>query len=331
MTKSETFIEKSVKKFNNRYDYSLVDYINIKTKIILKCNKHGLIFSYCPKTHLDGISGGCLECIKDHKAVVAKQSTSTLSDFISKAEKVHKNLYEYSKFTYTSAKIKSTVVCKIHGDFEINPNNHLNGKGCNKCSKITGGKSKTNTAASVFILKAKNRHQNIYTYQNFKYIKAKIRSNITCKIHGDFLCSPDNHLRGKGCPACAKTVVKFINLETFKNYCVKNLKGYGILYILNFTDLRTNDQFLKVGVTSNSIEKRYPKYVYKNFSYKIVYTTELPAEIIFKSEQKIHKKFYKYKAEINKDFAGYSECYTLNLPIDEVVNSILPVLNTHQT
>ena len=109
----------------------------------------------------------------------------------------------------------------------------------------------------------------------------------------------------------------------FKSFCNKNLKGDGILYILKFTNLKTNQEFLKIGITSKSIEERYPKYLYKNYKYESLYIIKSDAEFIFKAEQSIHKRFFDFKLKVNKDFQGYSECYNLDLPISEVIDSIL--------
>jgi hypothetical protein len=174
-----------------------------------------------------------------------------------------------------------------------------------------------------FIEQAKEKHNNIYTYNDFIYHKAKIKSYITCSIHGNFLCSPDNHLQGKGCPDCSKVNSKYITLKSFKSFCNKNLKGNGILYILKFINLKTNQEFLKIGITSKSIEQRYSKYLYKNYKYEILYIIKSDSDFIFKSEQLIHKQFSKFKLEIDKEFQGYSECYNLDLPIEKVIDSIL--------
>lgn len=50
------FIEKSIKIHGNKYDYSLVDYIDNKTKIKIICSIHGC-FEQTPGIHLRG-SGG---------------------------------------------------------------------------------------------------------------------------------------------------------------------------------------------------------------------------------------------------------------------------------
>lgn len=53
------FIIIANKKHNFKYDYRLVDYKNIRTKIIIVCNIHG-DFKQVPKNHLNG--QGCPRC-----------------------------------------------------------------------------------------------------------------------------------------------------------------------------------------------------------------------------------------------------------------------------
>lgn len=58
VTKKE-FIERSNKVHNNKYDYSLVDYINRLDKVSIICPAHG-IFNQTPKNHMSGY--GCQRC-----------------------------------------------------------------------------------------------------------------------------------------------------------------------------------------------------------------------------------------------------------------------------
>jgi hypothetical protein len=54
-----------------------------------------------------------------------------------------------------------------------------------------------------FIRKAKLKHGDKYDYSNVCYITAIRNVIITCKIHGNFSQSPNNHLGSQGCPICA--------------------------------------------------------------------------------------------------------------------------------
>lgn len=60
-------------------------------------------------------------------------------------------------------------------------------------------------ATLLFIEKANKIHNNFYDYSKVKYINNRTKIIITCRIHGDFLQIPSNHLsRKSGCPYCAR-------------------------------------------------------------------------------------------------------------------------------
>ena len=51
---------------------------------------------------------------------------------------VHNNKYDYSKVNYINCKIKVKIICPIHGEFEITPDNHVSKHGCSKCKLSQG-------------------------------------------------------------------------------------------------------------------------------------------------------------------------------------------------
>ena len=57
----KTFIEKAKKIHDNKYDYSLVDYKDLYTKVDIKCNKCKSVFSQRPFHHLY-YESGCVKC-----------------------------------------------------------------------------------------------------------------------------------------------------------------------------------------------------------------------------------------------------------------------------
>ena len=111
----------------NKYDYSLVDYVNAKTKIKILCPIHG-VFEQVPNYHLSKC--GCALCGVDK---IIKKNKGSESDFINKANLVHNNKYDYSKINYINAHTKIGIICPEHGEFTQRPNNHLNGNGCSIC------------------------------------------------------------------------------------------------------------------------------------------------------------------------------------------------------
>ena len=59
-----------------------------------------------------------------------------------------------------------------------------------------------------------NKYGKKYSYDNFIYYGYKEKSFITCPIHGDFLISPYDFLKGKECPSCIKE--KKFNINNVK-------------------------------------------------------------------------------------------------------------------
>ena len=53
-----------------------------------------------------------------------------------------------------------------------------------------------------FINKANKVHNGKYDYSKVEYVNAKTKVCIMCPKHGEFWQTPDDHLRGKGCPKC---------------------------------------------------------------------------------------------------------------------------------
>ncbi len=121
---TQEFIEKARKVHGDKYDYSIVNYINSHTKVCIICPVHGK-FWQSPNNHLNG--AGCVKC--------GGKLIFTTQEFIEKAKIIHGNKYDYSKVNYMSNKTDVCIICHIHGEFWQNPNNHLRGAECPVCSR----------------------------------------------------------------------------------------------------------------------------------------------------------------------------------------------------
>jgi G:T-mismatch repair DNA endonuclease (very short patch repair protein) len=188
---SQQFISRSNMIHDNKYDYSLVDYINIYSKIVIICKKHGK-FKQIPGHHLQGHS--CQAC-SNNKRLTSKE-------FIKNVIEIHGNKYDYSEVIYKNNHTKVNIICPDHGEFTQTPNNHFNGQGCNECN---GGIKVT---PDQFIEKAIIIHDDKYDYTLTEYKNSKIKVTIICPIHGEFEQTPDSHLQGSGCPKCIHQVSK---------------------------------------------------------------------------------------------------------------------------
>jgi len=190
----EQFIKEVNNKHNYKYDYSKTKYINWKTNVTIICKKHGE-FQQTPNNHLSG--NGCSKCGRVSSYI--KQSLVAKNAFIPKAREIHGDKYDYSQAKYINWKTNVTIICKKHGKFYQQPNNHLNGNGCKICA-FNGMK----TTIKEFIEKAKKIHGDKYNYSKVKYINSVTKTTIICKKHGEFLQAPKGHLNGRGCDMCGR-------------------------------------------------------------------------------------------------------------------------------
>ena len=121
---TERWINIAKQIHGNKYDYTKIQYVNPMTKVCIICPTHGEFWQY-PNNHLKGC--GCKKC----------KLRDTTEGFIDKAKQIHDNTYDYSKVEYTNSRTKICIICPIHGEFWIKPNDHLNGQGCPKCKAST--------------------------------------------------------------------------------------------------------------------------------------------------------------------------------------------------
>jgi hypothetical protein len=173
---------------DNKYDYSLVEYINSKTKVKIICKEHGE-FNQTPDSHLNKKSD-CPKCVNNVKL--------TTEEFIIKSKRIHGDKYDYSLVDYLTGKIKVTIICPTHGYFKQAPTKHLCGDGCPKCS---GHFMDTD----YFIEKSKRIHGDKYDYSLSNYTNQTRKIKIICHTHGVFKQNPNNHMNGNGCPMCKES------------------------------------------------------------------------------------------------------------------------------
>jgi len=237
------FIEKAEKIHGSKYDYSLVEYINSKTKVKIICPEHGE-FEQTPNNHYNH---GCSIC----SAKMEKYNQKSTNKFIIDAKKIHGSKYDYSLVDYINAHKKVKIICTVHGVFEQKPNNHLNGQNCHLCYDTKLGLKK-------FIEKSKKIHNNKYDYLlilNYNSNTDKVK--IICPIHGVFNQKISSHLSGHGCQKCAYVrntydINKFNDYKkqirnktkTIKNKLLENWDGYDYYdgeYIKNNYNLTPNN------------------------------------------------------------------------------------------
>jgi hypothetical protein len=120
------FIKRANKKWNNKYSYDKVKYLNAKSKVIIICQIHGE-FLQEPCVHLK------CQCLKCSIINTTNKQRGTAESFISRSIKIHGMKYDYSKVKYINGKSKVEIICPEHGSFYQTPGNHRHGKSCPMC------------------------------------------------------------------------------------------------------------------------------------------------------------------------------------------------------
>ena len=119
----EKVIEAFRKVHGDKYDYALVEYIDNKTKVKIRCKEHGE-FEQSPVNHLMG--KGCPDCGGNARYDNGK--------IVAKFRGVHGGRYDYSLVNYEGRHTKVKIICNIHGAFEQTPGSHIGGSGCPDCA-----------------------------------------------------------------------------------------------------------------------------------------------------------------------------------------------------
>lgn len=214
LNKTEYFINKAKELHGNKYDYSLVEYKDIHTKVKIICKKHGL-FEQRTNNHLLGIN--CSKCMIKECALKRR---STIEKFIEKANKVHNNKYKYENTIYLLKADVIDIECPIHGNFKQRADNHLQGKGCDKCkNNLTSKRNKENPMGwdkSSWFKKASNNKD----FKSFKVyiIKCWNKNEEFYKIGRTFR-SIEKRFYGRAMPYNYKIVQVFEFEELTEENC----------------------------------------------------------------------------------------------------------------
>lgn len=291
----EEFIILTKEIHGNKYDYSQVIYTKKNSKIDIICRKHGM-FKQSPKLHLR--NQGCPKC--------AKNTKKTTSQFIKQANRLHENRYIYTSVDYENDKTNVNIECKLHGIFQQRPNNHLSGAGCPLCGIHKNNKFQFQSSnTEEFIKKAKKIHNSKFLYNNVIYKSAKNKIIVTCKKHGNWPISPDNHLRGRGCPECKREkgfgyLVRESDIDSqdiYKQYTIKLSND--------------NEEFYKTGISKN-IDIRFREFIRIGYNVEVIdilIDTKLNCNKIERKLLKKRQSRGKYLPKIK--FGGRTECYII--------------------
>ena len=327
------FINRATNKFNGKFDYSKVNYINAKTTIKIACPIHGE-FNQVPDKHLAKSSHGCPKCsqILKKKPQHKKKDIVGIAGFLLLANEKYNNKYKYDLSSYEGlSKGRINIKCPIHGTFNTKTSSHLqktNLTGCPKCGNEHKIAAKTETY-EVAIKKCETKHKNKYIYptgNSISYINKKSKIAIVCPKHGTFFKTITKHFWGQGCFECK--IEELVNNNILvggysEDIFTKNeklAKTIGKLYYLSID----NGALFKIGITIGKTENRIKsikskaKYCGYNISIKVLCEIEMPLYEAFKTEQNILNE-YRYCRTYRK---WSTELFTENILENAKFNKI---------
>lgn len=214
--------------------------------------------------------------------------------------------YDYSLSVYIGNKNPVTIICKKHGEFKINPNDHTSKKsGCPKCGHELISKSRTKNTEG-FINSAIRKHGNKYDYSKTNYNGYNGIITIICPIHGEIMMTAKKHLYRSGCDECGRLLNK-------GKHCIKlakkNIDQYkkiiASVYSIRCSD--NNEVFFKIGITKGKISYRI-----NSFPYHVELLEEINTNLYLAIdiESKILNKYSEFKYSPLKHFGGHTECFT---------------------
>jgi LAGLIDADG DNA endonuclease family len=124
------FIRRAMLAHRDKYDYSLVKYVDATTYVDIICPLHGR-FNQGANAHLQG--EGCRKCGTELTTSITRKSIET---FTQEANEIHHGKYDYELALYKNSITALNVKCPIHGVFPITPTRHLGGYGCGECAYL---------------------------------------------------------------------------------------------------------------------------------------------------------------------------------------------------
>lgn len=162
---TEFFIKKAREVHGDKYDYSKVNYVNNRTKVIIGCKIHG-DFEKTPNSHLCG--EGCPECSEE---IRRSKRRKDVDELITEFNEIHHNKYDYSmiKEYYKNSTTKIPIICPQHGVFWQTPCNHRRFS-CPKCSESKGEEELTRLLTNLNIKITKQK--------TFSWLKYKRKQKL---------------------------------------------------------------------------------------------------------------------------------------------------------
>ena len=193
----------------------------------------------------------------------------TTAEFIKRVHDKYGDRFDTSKTIYKGSYFKVTLICNKHNvTFECDPVTLLRtdsiGNVCPEC------KHNKKLTQSEFINLVYANYGTTYDLSKVIFTTTRDKIILGCKLHGDFevfarYASSDDSL--ELCPKCRELTKNTGKLDYVKRFTENKELGEepGVFYKILMTHKPSGLQFLKVGITSVGVAKRYSSKQYNDF------------------------------------------------------------------
>lgn len=239
----------------------------------------------------------------------------TTEEFIKRVHSKYGDRFDTSMTEYKGSYFKVKLRCKEHNiTFECDPVTlcRTDSKG-DMCPECRHNKKLTEEGFLALVV---NNYGTLYDLSKVKFTTTRGIIILGCKEHGDFevaarYASSNDSL--ELCPKCKDLSKNQGHMDYIKRYSEDKVLGNepGVFYTLLMTHNETGLQFIKAGITSLGVAKRYQSGQYAGFTIESideVVTTNLGSALLEK-EYKQKNIMQKIKLPDNMRFDGHTECY----------------------
>lgn len=169
------------------------------------------------------------------------------ADFISASQKIHDNLYNYTKTIYKSKKSKVEIICnKCTKPFWQRADSHLRGANCPYC-KAQRTADKLRSTTEIYIQKVKKIHHNSFDYANLEYFGCESDVTFVCKkCNNTITMRASAHLDGAGCKHCFHSRLSQEKLFTKQEFIQKAVSIHGNSYNYELSEYKGCAAKLKI-------------------------------------------------------------------------------------
>lgn len=204
---TQIFIERAHKVHGEMFDYSLVEYIDNRTKVRIICRKCDRVFEQTPHAHWSGHKCNLCHNATSNSAAANNKRRVTFEHIKKQSALIHGDQFEYHNLIDLGARRRSRIklTCKkCKTTFEQRVEKHLGGSGCRACASRAKTGGRPTISLDEFKYRAALKHADKYDYSEVEFLfVSKEKVKITCRqCNHAFWQSAIGHMNGRGCRPC---------------------------------------------------------------------------------------------------------------------------------